>query len=42
MAEYALLLALLAVATIGALTALSDQVVAIFDGAVTTLTTAGS
>ena len=42
MAEYALLLALLAVATIGTLAALSDQIVGIFNDSVTTLSTAGS
>ncbi len=42
MAEYALLMALIAVATIGAITALRDQIITIFNDATTTLSTAGS
>ncbi len=37
MAEYAMLLALIAVATIGAVTALRDQIVAVFNTSATTL-----
>ena len=40
MAEYALLMALIAVATIGAITALRDQIISIFNDATTTLSTA--
>jgi Flp pilus assembly pilin Flp len=37
MAEYAMLLALIAVATIGAVTALRDQIVAVFNASASTL-----
>ena len=40
MAEYAMLLALIAVATIGAVTALRDQIVAVFNTSAATLGTA--
>ena len=40
MAEYALLMALIAVATIGAITALRDQIVTIFNDVTTTMATA--
>ncbi|RMD84855.1 MAG: Flp family type IVb pilin [Candidatus Dadabacteria bacterium] len=37
MAEYAMLLALIAVATIGAVTALRDQIIAVFNASTTAL-----
>ena len=37
MAEYAMLLALIAVATIGAVTALRDQIIAVFNSSASTL-----
>ena len=37
MAEYAMLLALIAVATIGAVTALRDQIIAVFNASASTL-----
>ena len=40
MAEYAMLLALIAVATIAAVTALRDQIIAVFNRAASTLGTA--
>ena len=40
MAEYALLMALIAVATIGAITALRDQIITIFNNATTAMKTA--
>ena len=40
MAEYALLMALIAVATIGAITALRDQIVTIFNDATTAMAAA--
>ena len=42
MAEYALLMALIAVATIGAITALRDQIITIFNSATSTMATASS
>ena len=40
MAEYAILLALIAVATIGAVTALRDQIIAVFNRSASTLAAA--
>jgi Flp pilus assembly pilin Flp len=37
MAEYAMLLALIAVATIGAVTALRDQIISVFEASASTL-----
>ena len=42
MAEYALLMALIAVATIGAITALRDQIITIFNSATSTMATPSS